>query len=74
MLVRNLANRSGGWWERGGLQERPPAGVLRIFVDPLDLNVAMRPFNDGVIARPDLPINDEKPLPADVPPEEERAY
>ena len=47
---------------------RPPRG-LRMFVEPLDLTVTMAAFNGGVIVRPDLSVIDEKPLPADIPPE-----
>ena len=58
--------------ERGAFfcvtSSRPPRG-LRMFVEPLGLTVAMAAFNGGVIVRPDLSIIDEKPLPADVPPE-----
>lgn len=45
---------------------RPPRG-LRMFVDPLDLTIAMAAFNGGVIVRPDLSVIDEKPLPVDIP-------
>jgi Cof subfamily protein (haloacid dehalogenase superfamily) len=45
---------------------RPPRG-LRMFVEPLDLTIAMAAFNGGVIVRPDLSVVDEKPLPVDIP-------
>ena len=45
---------------------RPPRG-LRMFVEPLDLTVAMAAFNGGVLVRPDLSVIDEKPLPTDIP-------
>ena len=45
---------------------RPPRG-LRMFVDPLELTIAMAGFNGGVIVRPDLSVIDEKPLPVDIP-------
>ncbi len=47
---------------------RPPRG-LRMFIEPLDLTMAMAAFNGGVIVRPDLSVIDEKPLPPDIPPE-----
>ena len=47
---------------------RPPRG-LRMFIEPLGLTIAMAAFNGGVIVRPDLSVVDEKPLPADIPPE-----
>ena len=47
---------------------RPPRG-LRMFVEPLELTIAMAAFNGGVIVRPDLSVIDEKPLPEDIPPE-----
>ena len=48
---------------------RPPRG-LRMFVEPLDLTIAMAAFNGGVIVRPDLSVIDEKPLGTGIPPEE----
>jgi Cof subfamily protein (haloacid dehalogenase superfamily) len=45
---------------------RPPRG-LRMFVDPLELTIAMAAFNGGVIVRPDLSVVDQKPLPVDIP-------
>jgi Cof subfamily protein (haloacid dehalogenase superfamily) len=45
---------------------RPPRG-LRMFVEPLQLTIAMAAFNGGVIVRPDLSVIDEKPLPVDIP-------
>ncbi|HKE88155.1 MAG TPA: Cof-type HAD-IIB family hydrolase [Vicinamibacterales bacterium] len=45
---------------------RPPRG-LRMFVEPLELTIAMAGFNGGVIVHPDLSIIDEKPLPVDLP-------
>jgi hypothetical protein len=45
---------------------RPPRG-LRMFVEPLELTIAMAAFNGGVIVRPDLSAIDEKPLPVDIP-------
>lgn len=45
---------------------RPPRG-LRMFVEPLELTIAMAGFNGGVIVRPDLSVIDEKPLPVDIP-------
>jgi Cof subfamily protein (haloacid dehalogenase superfamily) len=45
---------------------RPPRG-LRMFVEPLELTIAMAAFNGGVIVRPDLSVIDEKPLPVDIP-------
>src|SRR5262245_55135431 len=45
---------------------RPPRG-LRMFVEPLDLTIAMAAFNGGVIVRPDLSVIGEKPLPVDLP-------
>jgi Cof subfamily protein (haloacid dehalogenase superfamily) len=45
---------------------RPPRG-LRMFVEPLELTIAMAAFNGGVIVRPDLSVIDEKPLPVDLP-------
>jgi Cof subfamily protein (haloacid dehalogenase superfamily) len=45
---------------------RPPRG-LRMFVDPLELTIAIAAFNGGVIVRPDLSAIDEKPLPVDIP-------
>lgn len=47
--------------------DRPPRG-LRMFVELLDLTVAIAGFNGGVIARPDLSVIDERPLPVDIPP------
>jgi Cof subfamily protein (haloacid dehalogenase superfamily) len=47
---------------------RPPRG-LRMFIEPLELTIAMAAFNGGVIVRPDLSVIDEKPLPTDIPPE-----
>jgi Cof subfamily protein (haloacid dehalogenase superfamily) len=47
---------------------RPPRG-LRMFVEPLELTIAMAAFNGGVIVRPDLSVIDEKPLPVDIPTE-----
>jgi Cof subfamily protein (haloacid dehalogenase superfamily) len=47
---------------------RPPRG-LRMFVEPLDLTIAMAAFNGGVLVRPDLSVIDEKPLPLDIPPQ-----
>jgi Cof subfamily protein (haloacid dehalogenase superfamily) len=47
---------------------RPPRG-LRMFVEPLDLTIAMAAFNGGVIVRPDLSVIDEKPLETGIPPE-----
>ena len=44
---------------------RPPRG-LRMFVEPLELTIAMAGFNGGLIVRPDLSVIDEKPLPADI--------
>ena len=41
---------------------RPPRG-LRMFVEPLDLTIAMAAFNGGILVRPDLSVIDEKPLP-----------
>src|SRR5688572_6964045 len=45
---------------------RPPRG-LRMFVDPLQLTIAMAAFNGGAIVRPDLSVIDEKPLPVEIP-------
>ena len=45
---------------------RPPRG-LRMFVEPLELTIALAAFNGGVIVRPDLSVIDEKPLPVDIP-------
>jgi Cof subfamily protein (haloacid dehalogenase superfamily) len=45
---------------------RPPRG-LRMFVEPLNLTIAMAAFNGGVIVRPDLSVIDQKPLPVDIP-------
>lgn len=45
---------------------RPPRG-LRMFVEPLELTIAMAAFNGGVIVRPDLSVIDQKPLPVDIP-------
>jgi Cof subfamily protein (haloacid dehalogenase superfamily) len=45
---------------------RPPRG-LRMFVDPLQLTIAIAAFNGGAIVRPDLSVIDEKPLPAEIP-------
>lgn len=45
---------------------RPPRG-LRMFVEPLELTIAMAAFNGGVIVRPDLSVIDQKPLPIDIP-------
>jgi Cof subfamily protein (haloacid dehalogenase superfamily) len=45
---------------------RPPRG-LRMFVEPLELTIAMAAFNGGVIVRPDLSVIDQKPLPLDIP-------
>ena len=45
---------------------RPPRG-LRMFVEPLELTIAMAAFNGGVIVRPDLSVIDEMPLPVDIP-------
>ena len=45
---------------------RPPRG-LRMFVEPLELTIAMAAFNGGVIVRPDLSVIDEKPLPVEIP-------
>lgn len=45
---------------------RPPRG-LRMFVEPLQLTIAMAAFNGGVIVRPDLSVIDEKPLPVEIP-------
>ena len=45
---------------------RPPRG-LRMFVEPLELTIAMAAFNGGVIVRPDLSVVDEKPLPVEIP-------
>ena len=45
---------------------RPPRG-LRMFVEPLELTIAMAAFNGGVIVRPDLSVVDQKPLPVDIP-------
>jgi Cof subfamily protein (haloacid dehalogenase superfamily) len=45
---------------------RPPRG-LRMFVEPLELTIAMAAFNGGVIVRPDLSVIDEKPLAVDIP-------
>ena len=36
---------------------RPPRG-LRMFVEPLELTIAMAAFNGGVIVRPDLSVID----------------
>jgi len=47
---------------------RPPCG-LRMFVEPLELTIAMAAFNGGIIVRPDLSIVDQRPLPADVVPQ-----
>ena len=47
---------------------RPPRG-LRMFVEPLELTIAMAAFNGGVIVRPDLSVIDEKPLRPDISPE-----
>jgi Cof subfamily protein (haloacid dehalogenase superfamily) len=44
---------------------RPPRG-LSMFVEPLELTLAMAAFNGGLIVRPDLSVIDERPLPADV--------
>jgi len=55
--------------ERGVMfchHERPSARGLRMFVEPLDLKVAMAAFNGGVLVRPDLSVIDEKPLPTDI--------
>jgi Cof subfamily protein (haloacid dehalogenase superfamily) len=38
-----------------------------MFVEPLQLTIAMAAFNGGVIVRPDLSVIDEKPLPVDIP-------
>jgi Cof subfamily protein (haloacid dehalogenase superfamily) len=38
-----------------------------MFVEPLELTIAMAAFNGGVIVRPDLSVIDEKPLPVDIP-------
>jgi Cof subfamily protein (haloacid dehalogenase superfamily) len=45
---------------------RPPRG-LRMFIEPLELTIAMAAFNGGVIVRPDLSVIDEKPLPVEIP-------
>jgi Cof subfamily protein (haloacid dehalogenase superfamily) len=45
---------------------RPPRG-LRMFVEPLELTIAMAAFNGGVIVRPDLSVIDEKPLAVEIP-------
>jgi len=47
---------------------RPPRG-LRMFVEPLELTIAMAAFNGGIIVRPDLSVIDERPLPAHVAPQ-----
>jgi len=44
---------------------RPPCG-LRMFVEPLELTIAMAAFNGGIIVRPDLSVIDERRLPEDV--------
>src|SRR5262245_45996463 len=41
---------------------RPPFG-LRMFVEPLELTIAMAAFNGGIIVRPDLSVIDQRPLP-----------
>jgi Cof subfamily protein (haloacid dehalogenase superfamily) len=43
---------------------RPPRG-LRMFVEPLELTIAMAAFNGGLIVRPDLSVIDQRQLPAD---------
>jgi Cof subfamily protein (haloacid dehalogenase superfamily) len=47
---------------------RPPAG-MRMFVEPLELTVAMAAFNGGIIVRTDLTEVDRKALPPEVVPE-----
>src|SRR6188508_1715454 len=47
---------------------RPPRG-LRMFVEPLELTIAMAAFNGGIIVRPDLSVIDERPLPPDTTPQ-----
>jgi len=47
---------------------RPPFG-MGMFVEPLELEVAMAAFNGGIIVRPDLSIVDQKPLPLDIVPQ-----
>jgi len=46
---------------------RPPRG-LRMFVEPLELTIAMAAFNGGLIVRPDLSVIDQRALPADAAP------
>jgi Cof subfamily protein (haloacid dehalogenase superfamily) len=41
---------------------RPPRG-LRMFVEPLELTIAMAAFNGGIIVRPDLSVIDQRALP-----------
>jgi Cof subfamily protein (haloacid dehalogenase superfamily) len=47
---------------------RPPAG-MRMFIEPLELTVAMAAFNGGMIVRTDLSEVDRKALPPEVVPE-----
>src|SRR5687767_2868293 len=44
---------------------RPPRG-LRMFVEPLELTIAMAAFNGGIIVRPDLSVIDDRQLPAHI--------
>ena len=47
---------------------RPPFG-LRMFVEPLELTIAMAAFNGGIIVRPDLSVVDQRSLPPDAIPQ-----
>jgi Cof subfamily protein (haloacid dehalogenase superfamily) len=47
---------------------RPPRG-LRMFVEPLELTIAMAAFNGGIIVRPDLSVIDTKPLATEIVPQ-----
>ena len=59
--VKRLRERGAVFCVTSG---RPPRG-LRMFVEPLELTIAMAAFNGGIIVRPDLSVIDERPLPAD---------
>lgn len=62
--VRRLRERGAFFCVTSG---RPPRG-LRMFVEPLELTVAMAAFNGGIIVRPNLSVIDEKKLPRDAVP------
>jgi Cof subfamily protein (haloacid dehalogenase superfamily) len=62
--VKRLRERGAQFCVTSG---RPPRG-LEMFVEPLELCIAMAAFNGGIYVRPDLSVIDEKRVPMDVVP------